>query len=246
MAARIIQTFRGFSGSEVYLMHKHGQLFVRKVGNIQRNWERLTHLARLVPVPCVYGLHDHGLDMEYIHGTDMRSWLISNPAKPLLDFLLAVLGDLDTGHHACDRAAQYHDWLDSWQVWPFAIDRVEFEQRLPLDVTATEYIGDLTLENIIATDRGFVLIDCQTSIWNSIIYDIAKLRQDLESHWFLRSKAAMLENKLSYIQRGLLEQWPQANNNALVALMLMRVLRYCQPHSMEYGFLLKEINRLCK
>ena len=246
MAARIVQTFQGFSGSQVCLMHKHGSLFVRKTGNINRNLERLQHLAGRVPGPKVYGLHGDNLDIEYIHGIDMRTWLISNPAKPLLDFLVQTLETLEVAQHQIDRGQQYRSFLDTVQDWPFAFSRQDLVDHLPVDIAATDYVGDLTLENIIATDHGFVLIDCTTTTWNSVIYDVAKLRQDLESHWFLRSKPAMLENKLAYIQRGLLERWPQANNDWLLVLMLLRVFRYCQAHSFEHDFLLKEINRLCK
>jgi tRNA A-37 threonylcarbamoyl transferase component Bud32 len=246
MAARIVQTFQGFSGSEVYLMHKHGSLFVRKVGNNQRNLERLQHLAGRVPVPTVYGQHGKNLDIEYIHGVDMRTWLISNPAKPLLDFLIEVTEVLGAKSSTVDRTPLYQEFLQTVDPWPFQITREELACRIPADIPSTDYVGDLTLENIIATDHGFVMIDCQTTIWDSVIYDIAKLRQDLECHWFLRSKPAMLENKLAYIQRGLLERWPQASSNMLLVLMLVRVLKYCTLHSTEYDFLLKEINRLCK
>lgn len=246
MAARIVQTFHGFSGSTVHLMHKHDRLFVRKLHNVARNHERLQHLAGRVPVPQIYGLYQDRLDLEYVHGTDIRSWLISNPAKPLLDFLIDVLTTLDVAHTDRDRAPQYHDFLWSLDPWPFAFSRQDLLDRLPQHVPSTDYIGDLTLENIIATDHGFVLIDCQTALWDSVIYDIAKLRQDLELHWFLRSRPAMLENKLAYIQRGLLEHWPQAADDAIFAVMLLRVFRYCPPHSTEHDFLLKEINRLCK
>jgi tRNA A-37 threonylcarbamoyl transferase component Bud32 len=246
MAARIVQTFQGFSGSKVYLMHKHGSLFVRKVGNNQRNLERLQHLSGRVPVPAVYGQHGENLDIEYVHGVDMRSWLISNPAKPLLDFLIEVTDTLGADPVQMDRTQQYQEFLQTVNPWPFQFTQEELACRMPADIPSTDYIGDLTLENIIATDHGFVMIDCQTTIWDSVIYDIAKLRQDLECHWFLRAKPAMLENKLAYIQRGLLERWPQASDNTLLLLMLLRVFRYCQPHSAEHDFLIKEINRLCK
>jgi hypothetical protein len=247
MAARIIQTFQGFSGSKIYLMHKHGRLFVRKVGNVDRNLERLQHLSDRIRVSQVYGRHDDNLDIEYIHGVDMRTWLISNPAKPLLDFLLQVLTTLDEKtSESVHRMQQYQEFVTEIDPWPFDFSKIDFLSRLPAHVPATDYVGDLTMENIIATDHGFVMIDCQTSQWDSVIYDIAKLRQDLESQWFLRSKPAMIENKLAYIQRGLTEKWPLGNDDSLLALMLMRVFRYCDRNQQEYDFLVKEIHRLCK
>jgi hypothetical protein len=228
-------------------MQKHDRLFVRKIRNVQRNAERLASLKNLVPVPEIYNCVGERLDIEYIHGDDMRTWLISNHPKSLLNFLIHTFEQLESqplGDH--DWRDAYQSFLQQFDPWPFDFSSQDLLDQLPTVLPKTNYLGDCTLENIIASDRGFYFIDCQTSMWHSAVFDMAKLRQDLESQWFLRHRPAMIENKLAYIQRGIQERWPCASDNGLFALMLMRVLRYTKPDQPEREFLLKEIHRLCK
>lgn len=228
-------------------MQKHDRLFVRKIRNIRRNAERLESLRDLVPVPKIYNCIGERLDIEYIHGDDMRTWLISNSPKSLLDFLIKTFEQLES------QCRGEHDWQHTYQAffqqfdpWPFDFTAEDLLERLPRVLPDTNYLGDCTLENIIASDHGFYFIDCQTSMWHSVVFDIAKLRQDLETQWFLRHRPAMIENKLAYIQRGLQERWPCASDNNLLILMLMRVVLYTKSDQPERQFLLKEIHRLCK
>ena len=52
-------------------------LFVRKENNIDRNLERLTSLHGAgYNVPRIYHSEDNLIDMEYIHGLDMKNYLI--------------------------------------------------------------------------------------------------------------------------------------------------------------------------
>ncbi len=78
---RIIKQFTGFSGSHVYLMEDDGKKFIRKINNIERNYNKLVELNNLnYNVPKIYKKSNNLLDIEYIHGTDMRYFL-----KTLLD-----------------------------------------------------------------------------------------------------------------------------------------------------------------
>ena len=104
-----------------------------------------------------------------------------------------------------------------------------------------------TLENIIFTaDRGFFLIDCATTEYDSYIFDIAKLRQDLELGWFTRKDNVMLDVKTKHIQQRILEQYPQGGNDYLLILMLLRVYRHTLPNTLERNFILQGINKLWK
>ena len=85
-----------------------------------------------------------------------------------------------------------------------------------------------------------------TSDYDSYIFDIAKLRQDLECKWFLRDANLLLDVKVENIQDKLLERFELANNNYLLILMLLRVYRYTKPFSKEERLLTKEMNRLWK
>ena len=53
MAAKLIKELRGFSGAQVMLMKKREMLFIRKIGNIDRNEEQLKKLSDKFPVPKI-------------------------------------------------------------------------------------------------------------------------------------------------------------------------------------------------
>ena len=88
--------------------------------------------------------------------------------------------------------------------------------------------------------------DAVTIEYDSYIFDIAKLRQDLECKWFLRDTNLMLDVKLSSIQKRILKEFPLANNDYILILMLLRVYLHTKPGDSERQFIMKEINRLWK
>ena len=108
------------------------------------------------------------------------------------------------------------------------------------------YHGDLTLENIMHSDAGFYMIDPVTSEYDSYIFDIAKMRQDLECKWFVRKEHLKLDVKLEYIQNKILDEFPLANNDYLLILMLLRVWNYTIPKTKEQRFILENIIKLWK
>jgi hypothetical protein len=104
----------------------------------------------------------------------------------------------------------------------------------------------MTLENVLYSDKGFYLIDAVTTEYDSYIFDIAKMRQDLECKWFLRNTDVRLDTKLQNIQDSLKEHFPKYFDDNLVILMLMRVIQYCEKNDSNYNFLMKEIHKLWK
>ena len=246
MAARVLQQFQGFSGSQIFLMQKHNQLFVRKISNVERNYIRIQALKDICPVPKIYTYTADTLDMEYIHGLDMRTWLVSNSPKGLIRFLQEQFARFNSKTQSKDYSDTYQNFLCSFDkgLVPFELDQL-FD-KLPKILPQSMYVGDLTLENIIASDQGFYIIDCQESVFDSFVFDIAKLRQDLYCRWFLRKSPAMIEHKLNEIETKVVSQWPQGGDNYLLILMLMRVLKYAPMNSNEFIFLQAEIERLWK
>ena len=247
MAAKVVKELYGFSGNQILLMQKHNKLFVRKIGSISRNIERMRALATDYPLPQLYTVSNKMIDMEYLHGLDIKSYLKTNNYEKLLDFILSILDKLSSDAVDKDYTEIYVKKLDevSFDEMPFT--REQLLERLPKILPSSNYHGDLTLENIIFTaDRGFFLIDCATIEYDSYVFDIAKLRQDLELGWFTRKDNVMLDVKTKHMQQKILECYPEASNDYLLILMLLRVYRHSRPDTLERNFLLKGINSLWK
>ena len=247
MAAKVVKELYGFSGNQILLMQKHNRLFVRKIGNITRNIERMQALNAEYPLPQLYTVSKKMIDMEYLHGLDIKSYLKTNNYEKLLEFLLCILEKFSNSSVNKDYTEIYIKKLQeiNFDALPFTCEQLL--DRLPRQLPSSNYHGDLTLENIIWTaDRGFFLIDCATIEYDSYIFDIAKLRQDLELGWFTRKDNAMLNVKTKYIQEKILQQHPTANNDYLLILMLLRVYRHSRPDTLERNFLLEGITSLWK
>ena len=247
MAAKVVKELYGFSGNQILLMQKHNRLFVRKIGNITRNIERMQALNGEYPLPQLYTVSKKMIDMEYLHGLDIKTYLKTNNYEKLLDFLLCILEKFSTVSKDKDYTEIYIKKLQEISFDELPFTREQLLDRLPRQLPSSNYHGDLTLENIIWTaDRGFFLIDCATIEYDSYIFDIAKLRQDLELGWFTRKDNAMLNVKTKHIQQKILQQYPIANNDYLLILMLLRVYRHSQPGTLERNFLLEGITSLWK
>ena len=247
MVAKVVKEFHGFSGNQILLMQKHDKLFVRKIGDVSRNLERMQVLCEDYPLPQLYTVSEKMIDMEYLHGLDIKSYLRTNNYEKLLEFLLCILEKFSIGSVHKDYTQTYIKKLQeiNFDKLPFTCEQLL--DRLPRQLPSSNYHGDLTLENIIWTaDRGFFLIDCATIEYDSYIFDIAKLRQDLELGWFTRKDNAMLNVKTKHIQQKILQQYPTANNDYLLILMLLRVYRHSQPDTLERNFLLEGIKSLWK
>ena len=224
---KLVKVLNGHSGSEIYLMQSV-DLFVRKVGNTKRNVERLTALKDAgYPVPEILQVNDDSYDMEYIHGLDIKSYLVANDTRQLEIFIHQILDNFQ--RHWLDQYNDYTsvyekklEWMDTTtEVFPFT--KQELIDKLPKILPKTMYFGDLTLENIIYSDKGFKLIDAVTIEYDSYIFDIAKLRQDLECRWFLRKENVRLGSKLVTIQDRLLKKYPAVSYTHLTLPTILRV-----------------------
>ena len=242
-----LKTLKGHSGSIVTLMQSEEHIFVRKVENVDRNYERLTALLGYVDVPKIYHYDGNILDMEYIHGTDMKNYLLNNPVKDLKDFLINTLEMFASKGVDKDYTNVYNEMLSWIEPGMFPFTKEELIEKLPKVLPKSVYHGDMTLENIIQDTSGrFYFIDAVTLRYDSWVFDIAKLRQDLECKWFLRRDPVMLDVKLLNIQEQILKQFPIADNDYLLILMLLRVYLHCEKDSLEYDFIVREIKRLWK
>ena len=80
--------------------------------------------------------------------------------------------------------------------------------------------------------------------YDSYVFDLAKLRQDLECGWFIRSESVYYTAKLKMISDAFADI-ENFNNDYLLILMLMRVLPYTSNDS-DKNFVENEIRKLWK
>lgn len=245
---KILKEFHGHSGSFVFLMQNEKHRYVLKRGNVERNFERLTSLANIVNVPKIYKKENEVLEMEYIHGLDMKTYLKFHDTYELLNFIIDSIDKFSNNFVDKDYTNTYNEtlsWLDSCGEFPFT--KNQLIEKLPKILPSSIYHGDMTLENIIYSTSGeFFFIDAVTLKYDSWVFDIAKLRQDLECKWFLRKETIMLDAKLKNLQSKILQKYSIANNDNLLILMLLRVYLHCKKNTLEHEFILNEVKRLWK
>lgn len=245
---KIVKTFRGHSGSDIVLIEKDDSLIVRKTGNVERNFLRLSALKSSgFNVPQIYAYDRVDLYMEYIHGLDMATFLKYGEVNALSDFLIETLKQFSDDAVVYDYTSVYEkklEWIDKEEL-PFS--KQEFIDSLPKFLPKSNYHGDLTLENIIYSDtEGFRMIDAVEIEYDSFVFDIAKLRQDLHCKWFIRDTKSKLDVKLSHIEQNILSEFPIARDDNLLIAMLLRVFLHTKTGDKEYEFLMKEIQKLWK
>lgn len=244
-----IKELNGHSGCKVYLKQDdEGMLFVEKTGDIKRNLERLNTLTSLnYPVPKIYYSDENKIRMQYIHGLDVKNYLIHNSIKKLSEFIVSTLDSFSTTtSHEKDYTEVYNKKIQSIENHNLPFTKEELISKLPSKLPQSVYHGDLTLENIMATKDGFYMIDAITTEYDSYIFDIAKMRQDLQCKWFLREDTINLDVKLKNLQKKILEHYPKADNDTLLILMLLRVLEHCERNDNNYIFVKNNINSLWK
>jgi len=243
---KLLKELKGHSGSTIELRENDTRRYVRKIGNVERNHERLDALQGIVPVPKLYAYDGDTLDMEYIHGYDMKTWLTNNTPFRLNAFLVNHLSYFARYSKSKDYTETYDKWLSKLDYFDFPFDKQQLIEKLPKVLPQSTYHGDMTLENIIHSDNKFYFIDPVTLPFDSYVFDIAKLRQDLDCKWFLRRDNIRLETKLIDMRETILTEFPEANNDYILILMLLRVYCHCKQNTLEYEFILREVHRLWK
>lgn len=247
--AEIIKELKGHSASKVLLLQENNNIFVRKTGQIGRNIERFDALSNLkLPFPKIYEIYGDAYDMEYINSLDMKSYLTNHNPNDLINFIRQTIESLSKNTIEKDYSETYKNKLSTFDFdrysLPFTMD--ELLDKLPKKIPSSEYHGDFTLENILynVNKKEFVLIDPLTTEYNSYVFDLAKLHQDLTCKWFIRNENIFLDSKLFSIIDSLRDLFYDSTNY-LIVLMLMRVLPYTQ-NKKDEQFLLNEVRRLWK
>jgi len=245
---KIIKPLEGYSGSKIYLMQTGDSYFVRKIGNVERNYERLTILKSLgLPVVDVLNYENNILDLEYIQGADMISYLQTSNPKWLANFIITCIDQLkNTEKNVKDYTTTYNfklNWINSTNLSVSYSDLIE---KLPKFFNQSQYFGDLTLENILFNkQKGFIIIDPATIEYDSWIFDLAKLNQDLTCKWFLRNSNINLDHKLTSLKTHIENRYGKIDNYMTIA-MLLRVYKHALADNKTKEFLNRHIELLWK
>jgi RIO-like serine/threonine protein kinase len=245
---KIVKPLQGYSGSKIYLMQSGNTYFVRKIGNVERNYERLSVLQTLgLSVVNILSYENDILDLEYIQGADMKTYLLNRHPKELANFISESIDSIKkTERNVKDYTEVYNyklNWIDKLNL-PF--DSKELISKLPKFLNQSQYFGDLTLENILFNkQKGFIIIDPATIEYDSWYFDLAKLNQDLTCKWFLRNSRINLDHKLSLLKRYIEEHCGEINTYLTIA-MLLRVYKHALKDNTTKDFLNRHINLLWK
>ena len=263
-----IRTLTGHSGCSVSLCLDGDRYFVRKVSaspaynkRFRLQIEKQNALSSVIATPRVLQQGEAGgllwYDMEYVQGHGFVSFaplqavssipaMVERLTEPLHRLAETATGSLDP--------ALFHSKIAELKTSigksPFYSTETQFLDDL-LDrlaarswrgIPQTLCHGDLTVENMLIRDDGsIVFIDLLDGNLESVWMDVAKLIQDLESGWSLRSilwherpdaTAKLLRTISRYLADEVTSQmtayFPQlgANLPALRALQALRVLPY--------------------
>jgi len=242
----VIKELKGHSGSQVLLVQDQ-ITFVRKIGNVDRNLERYLALSKLgLRVPNIIDQSVDSYDMEYIHNLDIKNYLFKNQIPDLFDFIKKTIIQLSVNSVDKDYTAVYYKKLKDIDFSNLVFTKEELIGQLPKILPSSEYHGDFTLENILydIVDKDFVLIDPLTSDYDSYVFDLAKLRQDVDCKWFIRNDDVYIDPKLQNLSEELSQEFDTYANSYIVILMLLRVLPYAQ--GPDKDFIIKKANSLWK
>jgi hypothetical protein len=246
----IIKEFSGLSGSKVLMIKSLNDFIIRKIDNIERNYEKLILLNQNnFLVPKIIDKEENVLDMEYISGYDMKTFIKLDNIHKFVNFVIDTMNRFkNINTQEKNYTLIYKNQLDCFKndnKLPFTI--TELLNKLPKILPSGFCHGDFTLNNIIYKEPNFYMIDPDSNAYNSWIFDIVKLRHDLDGKWFIRHENKNEFNlKLSAIKQELVIAFPEAFNDYLYILILLRVYKYSQKGTIEQKMLLEEMNRVWK
>lgn len=244
---RVIKELKGYSGSKLFLMQDEKHIFVRKIGNVTRNLERYLTLKRLnLNIPDILTIDTDSYDMEYIPNLDIKTFLHINQTYGLIKFIKNTLNKLSENSFQKDYSTIFETKLSQINFEGLNFSKTELFDKLPKLLPCSEYHGDFTLENILYNyeKEKFILIDPLTTEYDSYVFDIAKLKQDIVCKWFIRKDTVYIDSKLQKIYKELEAEFKYFSDPYLTILMLLRILPYSNAD--DSNFLIKEVNKLWK
>lgn len=207
---KILKSLKGHSNGKVLLIQDE-DIFVRKYGDIQRNLERYKDLQDKISVPKILNQTDEYYDMEYVSNLDIKKYISNYNLSFLVKFISETIAKLAKDSVMKDYTEVFRKKLNAFNFekydLPFTAE--DLLSKLPKMIPQSSYHGDFTMDNILysVTDHKFVMIDPLTTDYDSYIFDIAKLRQDITCKWFIRNDNVYYDYKLKVLSNKLKEYY---------------------------------------
>jgi RIO-like serine/threonine protein kinase len=241
---QLLKELKGHSGATVTL-YDNNTVVKSRYSKARQSVKILEDLP--FKTPSTIEVTDDRIVMEYIKGEDIASYLeccgnegVDNLIKFIesyFDWCLSKSCPYSFENELQDKALELGPVVNLSSL----IDTLDY--KMPQSLIH----GDFTFDNIIHKDGEFYLIDSNPTCLNSIYFDGAKLRQDIDGFWFLRDMEENLKTNIKIsclkISEHLKLKYAFMNDNNLYAFMLYRILPYCKDESTT-EFLTREIDRI--
>lgn len=240
---QLIQQLKGHSGANVVLVEDNNVYKVIKT-NFSKAIESAYILEHLpFPTPEIYHVEHNKLEMEYIQGQDMKTYLENasySEINKLTDFICNYID------YCIFESTDYNFSLEIEEKLDSLSKHIDVKKVTPTSSVFPRSLihGDFTLENILFSNNKFYLIDSNPTNLNSIVFDANKLRQDIDGLWFIRNTTNKLNISIncSKISKTLKDKYDFIDNDSLYRFMIGRILPYCKDQ-FTTDFITKEIER---
>lgn len=199
----------------------------------------------------------YGLIMPYVNGVCPLHHI--KPAlSTIFEYIRERFDTSVTGDVPADvllkklEGLQRRIWLakhvpPAW-ITPLEECRAVFAQGLK-EIPLGDCHGDFTFTNMLQTDTELVLVDFLDNVFDSVLLDMVKLRQDTAHRWVnVVHDRVVEESKLKAIDASIEKElrWYECYRRyyrALQQFNLLRILPYCQDgHATNY--VIQELNNL--
>lgn len=202
----------GHSGCQILLCEdESGNAFVRKISSSINYNERLLMQKEkqenfqegLIKVPKILrdGYLGTGLyyfDMEYVHGITLAEYIKEvevNEIKGIVDMLMASAKAERSSQAGAAVPQVFQDKIMDLKHKLSKLDNGIINEALDLlaahdwsKITSSVCHGDMTLENIIVRNNELYLIDFLDSFFDSWVFDLSTILQDVEVLWHYREE----------------------------------------------------------
>ncbi|SEH23212.1 phosphotransferase [Selenomonas sp. KH1T6] len=220
----------GHSGCQILLCEdESGETFVRKISSsidynerliVQKKKQESFHDG-LIKVPQVLrdGYISNGLyyfDMEYVHGITLAEYIKEvevSEIKGIVDILISSARTEKDCQSGAAAPKAFQNKIKNLKRKLSKLDNGIINEAIEIlashdwsKILSSACHGDMTLENIIVRNNELYLIDFLDSFFDSWVFDLSTILQDVEVLWHYRDE--------------------KIDNNTVIRLIIMRDLLF--------------------